>query len=170
MKPTSVFLAALTAMMAGVALAVWQFTPNPAKPEGTTQFYAIKLKNSKGEELSFHTLRGKKVVINFWASWCAPCIEEMPELDQVSQLVKTKNTEFLGIALDSEANVKQFALKHPVSYTLVAAGFAGAEIAHTFGNTAGVLPFTVLIDESGTVLHSKIGKINQAELKSWLNF
>ena len=169
MKSTSVFLAALAAMIAGVTLAVWHFTPVSAQPEGAAQFYALKLKNSKGEELSFNTLKGKKVVINFWASWCAPCVEEMPELDRVSHLVKTKNTEFLGIALDSEANVKQFALKHPVSYTLVAAGFAGAEIAHTFGNSAGVLPFTVLIDESGKVLHSKIGQIKQAELSAWLN-
>jgi thiol-disulfide isomerase/thioredoxin len=161
-------IAAVSALTAGAALGVWRFSPAPAVPNAISGFYALNLKNAAGQALDFNRFKGKRVVINFWATWCAPCIEEMPDLDQIAKLVKTKNIEFVGIALDSEAKVSQFALKYPISYPLVVADFAGLEIAHSFGNPSGVLPFTVLMDESGKIVHSKIGQIKQNELKKWL--
>lgn len=110
--------------------------------------------------------RGKLVVLNFWATWCPPCVEEMPELSDLHRELAPKGLGMVGIGIDSAAKIAEFARKTPVSYPLVVAGMGGTEIARRFGNQAGVLPYTVLIGAGGQVAHRLPGRVDIGRLRA----
>ncbi|KAB0632277.1 TlpA family protein disulfide reductase [Burkholderia latens] len=122
-----------------------------------------------GKPASLAAFKGQKVVVNFWASWCGPCVEEMPELVALSHQYRQKGIRFIGIGVDSNQNVKNFLQKVKVDYPVFVSGYAGADLARNFGNTAGALPFTVVIDETGKIRETKLGQIQPAELKKTLD-
>ncbi|AIO42061.1 ahpC/TSA family protein [Burkholderia cenocepacia] len=133
------------------------------------QLWAASLTGVDGKPASLASFKGQKVVVNFWASWCGPCVEEMPELVALSHQYKQKGIRFIGIGVDSDQNVKNFLQKVKVDYPVFVSGYAGADLARNFGNTAGALPFTVVIDETGTIRETKLGQIHPAELKKTLD-
>jgi thiol-disulfide isomerase/thioredoxin len=105
-------------------------------------------------------------VVNFWATWCPPCVEEMPELSELHRELAPKGLGMVGIGIDTAAKIAEFARKTPVSYPLVVAGMGGTEIAHRFGNQAGVLPYTVLIGAGGQVAHRLPGRVDIGRLRA----
>ena len=105
---------------------------------------------------------GKPVVVNFWATWCPPCVEEMPDLEKLHQ--KYDGINFLGLGIDTVVNVKAFNEKVKVSYPLLLTGYAGIEIMRPLGNKAGGLPFTVIFDEHGQLAHRILGQIKPDDL------
>ena len=115
-------------------------------------------------------LRGKIVVVNFWATWCPPCVEEMPALSTMHRALNEAGyaVAFLGVAIDRADAVAEFSKSTPVSYPLVIAGGAGSEIGRMMGNQAGALPFTVIIDRHGQVVESSLGKVNTTTLHNRL--
>ncbi|KMY85639.1 Cytochrome c-type biogeneis protein ResA [Candidatus Paraburkholderia calva] len=115
------------------------------------------------------SFKGKLVVVNFWASWCGPCVKEMPALSAMQHEYQKKGITFIGLGVDSEKNVNAFLQKVHVDYPVYIAGFGGADLACNFGNNAGGLPFTVVIDEKGTVRSTKLGEVDEAELKKTLD-
>jgi thiol-disulfide isomerase/thioredoxin len=125
--------------------------------------------DADGKPKSLAAFKGQTVVVNFWASWCGPCVEEMPTLAQLNDEYSKKGVKFIGIGVDSEKNVKAFLQKVPVDYPVYVSGFGGADLARNFGNTAGALPFTVVIDAKGAVRSTKLGQIQPAELKKTLD-
>ncbi|WP_175836862.1 TlpA family protein disulfide reductase [Burkholderia anthina] len=133
------------------------------------QLWAASLTGVDGKPASLASFKGQKVVVNFWASWCGPCVEEMPELVALSHQYKQKGIRFIGIGVDSDQNVKNFLQKVKVDYPVFVSGYAGADLARNFGNTAGALPFTVVIDETGKIRKTKLGQIQPAELKKTLD-
>ncbi|MFP3503475.1 TlpA family protein disulfide reductase [Burkholderia sp. SIMBA_062] len=148
----------------GVAVAAPAAQGNPAD-----QLWAASLTGVDGKPASLASFKGQKVVVNFWASWCGPCVEEMPELVALSHQYKQKGIRFIGIGVDSDQNVKNFLQKVKVDYPVFVSGYAGADLARNFGNTAGALPFTVVIDETGKVRETKLGQIQPAELRRTLD-
>jgi thiol-disulfide isomerase/thioredoxin len=139
----------------------------PATP--AQQLYSAQLNDADGQPINFQQFAGHTTVVNFWATWCAPCVEEMPEFDHVAKDVAGKSIKFVGIAIDSPSNMREFRQKVQVSYPLAAAGFGGAELAKAMGNAAGGLPFTVLVSPKGEILQRKLGRLPEAELRRWLN-
>ena len=113
--------------------------------------------------------KGKPVVVNFWASWCGPCVKEMPTLSAMQREYEKKGITFIGLGVDSEKNVNDFLKKIPVDYPVYVTGFGGAELARSFGNKAGGLPFTVVIDSDGRVRLTKLGEVDASELKHTLD-
>jgi thiol-disulfide isomerase/thioredoxin len=105
-------------------------------------------------------------VVNFWAPWCAPCVQEMPELSQLAAESAGKNIGVIGIGIDSPTNIAQFAAKFKISYPLYVAGMSGTDLSRQFGNTAGGLPYTVLIGTDGQVRKTYLGRLRFAELKA----
>ena len=113
--------------------------------------------------------KGRVLVVNFWASWCGPCVAEMPELVQLHHAYEKKGVQFVGIGVDSRQNVENFLKKIPVDYPILISGFGGADLARSLGNTAGALPFTVVIDANGVVRSTKLGQVVPAELSKTLD-
>lgn len=160
--------AAIVAGVAGIYAGTSRFTPAPAAEGVVEQFFQTALPDAEGTPIDMGRFRAKTVVINFWAPWCAPCVEEMPELTALSEAVAAKNIHFVGIGIDSAQNIREFSTKVAVSYPLAVAGFGGTELARAFGNEIGALPFTVIVTPEGNISYRKTGQVTQAELKTAL--
>ena len=104
-------------------------------------------------------------MVNFWASWCPPCVEEMPTLDLLQKAFLQENVLFVGIGIDSPSNIREFLEKTPVSYSILIGGLEGSALSKQMGNAQGALPFTVIINSKGKAVYSKLGKISEDELR-----
>lgn len=163
------WIAVAVAACAGGALAGhFVFSPKPASEQAVETFFQTRLPDPSGTDIDLGKLRGKTVVVNFWAPWCGPCVEEMPELTALHAEYAARKVEFVGIGIDSAANIQQFVKKVPVAYPLAVAGFAGTELSRNFGNNAGGLPYTVVINPDGSVKYRKMGRITSDELRAVL--
>ncbi|MGE0801490.1 MAG: TlpA family protein disulfide reductase [Lautropia sp.] len=128
------------------------------------------LPDSRAEVFRFEQLRGKPVVVNFWATWCAPCVEEMPELSALASELGPAQVGFVGVGIDSQEAIARFSRRLPVSYPLVVASATGAFLAARFGNAAGGLPYTVVIDATGRVRERFLGRLQIESLRKVLAF
>jgi thiol-disulfide isomerase/thioredoxin len=120
-----------------------------------------------GKPFALADCLGKPVVLNFWASWCPPCVKEMPDLESLHK--KYPSVHFLGLAVDSASNVKTFIRKVHISYTLLLAGHDGIPLMQTLGNKVGGLPFTVVFDGQGQIKNRVLGQIKPVVLERVLN-
>ncbi|MCQ9615463.1 TlpA family protein disulfide reductase [Paenalcaligenes niemegkensis] len=134
----------------------------PADP-----FFGLSFKDLAGDEQPLSSYLGKPVVLNFWATWCAPCVEEMPDLDVLSQ--QFPEIGFLGLAVDTSRNVEKFLKKVPVQYPVLIAGHAGVEHMRNLGNKKGGLPFTVVFNRNGRIVHRILGQISADDLQAKLS-
>jgi thiol-disulfide isomerase/thioredoxin len=112
--------------------------------------------------------RGKVLVCNFWATWCAPCREEIPLLIAARQKYGPSGVEIVGIAIDNGAKVREFSVSFRISYPVLLAEADGLDLMRRLGNSAGGLPYTVVTGRDGTVAHRKLGALKQAELDDFL--
>ncbi|MDQ2779729.1 MAG: TlpA family protein disulfide reductase [Pseudomonadota bacterium] len=120
-----------------------------------------------GGSLALSTFHGAPLVLNFWATWCPPCVREMPALDRFARTFEAKGIRVVGLAIDSPTPVRAFLAKSPVSYPIGLAGFEGTELTRQLGDTSGALPFTVVFDRSGEAVHRKLGETQFEELVAW---
>ena len=121
----------------------------------------------QGEPVSLATFKGRPLVINFWATWCAPCVEEMPLLDAFYRENKAKNWQMIGIAIDQPSSVRRFLTQYPVSYPIALGGLQGTEWGKALGNAQGGLPFTVVLNANGDMIGQYLGKLKEDQIKSW---
>jgi len=110
---------------------------------------------------------GRPLLVNVWASWCGPCVREMPELDRYARSQATNGTQVVGIALDDTAAVKAFLQRIPVSYPLLVDAPGPRDAGVRLGNPRGVLPYSVLLDAQGRVVKQKIGPFGEGEIEGW---
>jgi thiol-disulfide isomerase/thioredoxin len=141
----------------------------PAQPDAVAALWRASLTDVAGKPHGLDAYKGRVLVVNFWASWCGPCVREMPALADLSRQYAGKGVQFVGIGVDSEQNVQSFLQKVPVDYPIFVSGFGGADLAREFGNAAGGLPFTVVIDANGAVRSTKLGEIAPDELRRTLD-
>ena len=125
--------------------------------------YQARLPGLDGKEFSLSALKGRPLVVNFWATWCAPCVQEMPYLDGMAK--ERPEITFVGIGIDTAQNIAQFVAKLPVSYQLLVAGHAGIAMVRELGNSAGGLPFTLLFDANGSIFDSILGQVEPTDLR-----
>ncbi len=155
----------------GIYFGAKRLEPVAPKDTAVTHLFAQSMANAQGQSESLSQWKGKHLVINFWATWCAPCVQEMPELSALQTEVANKNIQILGIGIDSPANIAEFSSKYKISYPLYIAGMSGAKLTKQFGNQAGGLPFTVLVGSDGQIRKTYLGRIKLEELrKDLLNF
>ena len=164
-----VVVISLLALVSGVLTSQWIYKTGLASDPAVKAFLENPWQTPDGKAANTQEWQGKVLVVNFWASWCPPCVEEMPTLDQVSKEYAAKNALFVGIGIDSPSNVREFLQKTPVSYPIVIGGLEGSNLAKQMGNTQGALPYTVIISPSGKSSFTKLGKISEDELKKAIN-
>jgi len=112
--------------------------------------------------------RGRPLLVNFWATWCPPCVEELPLLNAFYREQRAKGWQVLGLAVDQTAAVRQFLQRLPLDFPVAMAGLGGTELSKRLGNSNGGLPFTVVFNAQGEVAHRKIGQVHEKDLALWL--
>lgn len=147
---------------AGLATGLLPFLGWPVVQADESSFFELELPDLKGQMSALAHYRGQPLVVNFWASWCPPCVEEMPDLDRLSQ--SFPQVQFLGLAIDTRRNVDKFLEHTPVRYELLIPGYSGVELMRTLGNSKGGLPFTVLFDPQGQQQDQVLGQIDPDQL------
>jgi len=157
---------AASAAAAGGGGALWQRRAQ-AEAEMQSLLWSRTFAKPGGGDLTFAALRGKPVLLNFWATWCAPCVTELPLLDRFHHDQQARGWQVVGLAVDNDAPVRQFLAQHPVGFPVGLAGFEGVSLSRALGNAGGGLPFSVVFDASGAVAHRKVGAITPDELAHW---
>jgi thiol-disulfide isomerase/thioredoxin len=135
-------------------------------PRDASALLGISLPDIAGQQQSLGQWRGKVVVVNFWATWCAPCREEMPEFVRAQSELGSKGLQFVGIAVDQPDKVDQFARELGVNYPVLIGGYGAIELSKTLGNRLTALPFTIIVDRQGQVAHTQLGPLKPDQLRS----
>lgn len=159
--------AALAATAAGAALAVWRLQPGKPVPAAVQALWRLSLPTPQGLPLALAELRGRPVLLNFWATWCPPCVEEIPLLDAFYRQNSPSACQVLGVAIDQAASVQRFLARSPVSFPIVLGGLEGSELARSFGNETGGLPFSVILGADGGIIDRKMGQLTPELLARW---
>jgi thiol-disulfide isomerase/thioredoxin len=135
---------------------------------GAAEVLAASYPDLSGEVRRLTEWRGKALVVNFWASWCAPCREEIPLLNAAQQQHASSGLQVVGIAVDTAPNIREFTRTVQINYPVLIADAGGIELMRELGNRAGGLPFTVLLDRQGRLAGRKLGAYSGAELQTAL--
>ena len=157
---------AVLAAIAGSGLALKK---QPAGLDMETQqaLWNAEFDTPDGQILKMQNLQGRPLVINFWATWCAPCVEEMPLLDIFFRQNVSKGWQMVGLAIDQPSRVRQYLSQNAISYPIGLAGMTGTELGRLLGNEVGGLPFTVVLDGKGSLIQRKLGKLSAQEIQAW---
>lgn len=133
----------------------------------TAFLWSLKLETPGGQVLALESFRGQPLLLNFWATWCPPCLREMPALDLVAAEQARRGWRVLGLAVDNAGPVRELLSRQPVRYPVALVGAEGVALSRQLGNTQGGLPFTVLVGPDGRILRRRLGETTHAELTSW---
>ena len=151
------------------ALYAWQkFQPQGVMDEAVQNFWLQEFEKPEGGTLSFQSMRGKPLLVNFWATWCPPCIEELPLIDAFYAANKAKSFQVVGLAVDQPSMVRRYLGQKPLNFTIGLAGYSGTALGQSLGNQQNVLPYSLLFDANGMLLKQKAGKLEQSDLDAWL--
>jgi thiol-disulfide isomerase/thioredoxin len=159
--------AAGAAAIAGAGLGIWKWRESDSRNVDPS-LWAATFDSPAGGSLALQAFRGKPLLLNFWATWCPPCVDEMPLLDAFFRQNVSKQWQVVGLAIDQPSAVRKFLEKTPVSYPIGLAGFGGTELSKTLGNESGGLPFTVVVSASGEVVQRRMGRVTPADLSRWV--
>lgn len=148
-----------------VALQQGPTQPGPAKADPVATLLNSQLPDAHGQMQALAQWRGKPLVVNFWASWCPPCVREMPELAQLAQQLQPQGIVVLGMGVDTAEHIRTFIEKHQITYPQYVLDSKGLQLSQQLGNETGGLPFTVLIDSKGAIKKTYLGELNFAQLR-----
>ena len=160
--------AGLAAASAGLGVAWWQSQRQlGARSEPVDGFWSLQWERPEGGALRAEALRGNPVLINFWATWCPPCVEELPLINDFYLKNKSNGWQVVGLAVDKSSAVQAFLQRLPLNFPVGMAGLSGTELGRSLGNLTGGLPFTVVLDSSGAVVQRKLGRVSVDDLQAW---
>ncbi len=136
--------------------------------KGAEAILAASFPDLEGNIQPVSQWRGKVMVVNFWASWCAPCREEIPEFISFQDKFRDKGLVFVGIAVDQKERAAAFSKEMGINYPVLVGDMKAIQIAGAAGNIQGALPFTVVIDRNGKIIGSKLGRLSESKLESMI--
>lgn len=165
------------AILAGAAASIagaW-FSKRGAAPIADAQAAGVAgplpapIQTLDGRTITNADLAGHPVVLNFWAPWCPPCIEEMPELDRFSRSAAARDTLVIGLAIDERPAVEKWIKAHPVGFPISVLGYGGLSWVRQLGQKSdSALPFSIVFDREHRVVQRKFGPTSEAELGRWV--
>ncbi len=161
-------VAALAALAAGYFTALWLRTPATDTATGG-QAVEFQLPDLAGKEHRLEEWRGRVVVLNFWATWCPPCREEIPIFIELQKQLGAQGLQFVGIAIDEASAVSDYQTVIGINYPSLLGGDGGLGLMSAYGNAAGGLPFTVILDRDGRIAARKVGAFRRVELEALLS-
>ena len=156
------------AALAGAGLALWRYRLAEPEDGALAALWALEAELPSGKVYKLSALKGKPLVVNFWATWCPPCVEEMPLLDAFYRQHAAKGWQMVGLAADHAKAVTKFLAQTPVQFPTPLAGLAGIELSRTLGNLSGGLPFTVVINSQGQIALRHMGKLSAEQIANFI--
>ena len=173
MRSGAKVLMALAAIIAGIAV-LGRFLPSPPRGDAglnakeTEALFAAKFPDTSGHMQELSQWRGAVLVVNFWATWCPPCREEMPEFTELQQKYAARGLAVVGIATDDTEKVREFAAGTNTGYPLLMGDMEGENLSTKLGDDRDVLPYTIVINRQGRIVSSIFGRIHKDELEQLL--
>jgi thiol-disulfide isomerase/thioredoxin len=151
-----------------LAAVSWLHSGSTTASADTKPLFAATFPDSQGRAQVLSQWQGKTLLVNFWATWCPPCREEMPELSRFQEKYRAAGLAVIGIATDDVDKMREFAQQNPVAYPLLAGDFEAANLATGLGNDKNILPYTVVIGRDGKVIASYFGRLDMGVLEQVL--
>ena len=156
------------------SFAAWRYTAPASTPATTTTaikgevLTSLSFPDLAGKPQALAQWQGKVLVINYWATWCVPCRDEMPAFSRLQQKHAGSGVQFVGLSIDDPDKVREFQKKTPVVYPLLIAEPSAIALTEALGNAAQGLPFTVVIDRKGHIAATRLGRFKEDELDALL--
>lgn len=167
MKSNKLLVTLIAIVSAGLGIYFSQL--HAEKPQISDALYASNLAtvpaSPDNKTKSLADYRNQVLVVNFWATWCAPCVQEMPDLSALQTELTTKKVQLIGIGIDQQSDMTEFAQKYKISYPLFVGGMSGTQLTKTLGNAKGGLPFTILLNKSGEIVKTYSGRLDMKQLR-----
>ncbi len=158
---------AALAGLAGAGLAWWRFQPHAVQDGTLDALWQLVWDDPQGQPVAMQDFKGRPLLLNFWATWCPPCVEELPMLNAFYRERQAQGWAVLGLAVDQPSAVRQFLQRLPLDFPVAMAGLGGTELSKQLGNAKGGLPYTVVFNVSGDIAHRKIGQVKPEDLQAW---
>ena len=158
---------AAVAAGAGAGVAWWRSQPQAMGPGLEAQLWGQTFETPDGKPFVMAGFQGRPLLVNFWATWCPPCVKELPMLSEFAAQQGAKGIQVVGLAVDKSEAVMRFLQRQPVQFPVAIAMQGGLGLSRSLGNLQGGLPFTVLFDAKGQVRQRKIGELSSEDLTDW---
>jgi len=175
-KPRAIALVAAVAIASAAGGGAYHYWSRGGVPDRelssravAERVFAARLADLQGGAPTLQQWRGRVLVVNFWATWCAPCREEIPGFVRLQERYGSRGLQFVGIAFDQPDKVAEFAREFRINYPLLLGGIETMEVLRQAGNRAGVLPFTLVIDRHGNVVSREPGGLKETRLEGLLH-
>jgi thiol-disulfide isomerase/thioredoxin len=168
MSKTARVLIPVVLIFCVVAFFIFRFSAPTTAPAMTQALFAASFPDAQNKRQKLSQWRGKVMVLNFWASWCPPCREEMPAFDALQKKYASKNVQFVGISAEDVNKLNQFSIEVKVGYPLLAGDFDAMSLAQYLGNDKSILPYTVVVDKAGKIVKIWLGIVDNSELEKIL--
>jgi thiol-disulfide isomerase/thioredoxin len=166
-KSALIITVAVVAFVGGISVRGLLSSPldkEKVNQETQQKLSEFTLPDLSGKPRNIKEWQGKVLVINFWATWCPPCLKEMPEFEALHTKYENKGLQFIGIALDDADPVKEFIASKKITYPILLGEDQGTKLAHDLGNIVNTVPFTVIINKKGLVVKSHMGELSREQL------
>ncbi len=159
---------AAAAGLGGAGLAWWRFQPHAVLSGAEAALWTQRFEApAGGEPVAMERFRGKPLLVNFWATWCPPCVDELPLLNAFYREHAAKGWQVVGLAIDQPSAVRKFLGRLPLDFPVGLAGLSGTELGRSLGNLTGGLPFSVVMGADGSIVHRKMGQVTAQDLTQW---